>query len=332
VSELLERARDLLGTAGIDGEPELEPLAGGANNRVFRVRSPGASYLLKQYWREPGERDRLEAEFEFARFARGGGLDAVPEPIARGDDLALYEFVEGAPAAAADVTPGAVALAADFAAGLVALSRAGGDHLPAAAEACFSVASHLDLIGGRVARLGREATDQRCLDLVRSRLAPAWEAVRATAEQGAREPGSELSRGERCVSPSDFGFHNAIVEPGGGVRFIDFEYAGWDDPAKLVCDFFCQPAIPVPEEHLPGFAGRVLGELPDPAAAQARARLLLPCYRIKWVCIMLNEFIPAGSRRRAFARGAYDEAAAQERQLTRAGHALAAVEAATKPG
>ena len=32
----------------------------------------------------------------------------------------------------------------------------------------------------------------------------------------------------------------------GNVTFLDFEYAGRDDPAKLVSDFFCQPEIPVP--------------------------------------------------------------------------------------
>jgi hypothetical protein len=232
----------------------------------------------------------------------------------------------------ADVTLESVALAAAFAAGLVALSRDGGDHLPAAAEACFSVAEHLDLIAGRVERLRREASDERCLELVSSRLVPTWEAVRESAESGAPAPDAELTRDERCVSPSDFGFHNAIVEEHGALRFIDFEYAGWDDPAKLVCDFFCQPAVPVPEQHLAAFAAPVLGGLPDPGAAEARARLLLPCYRVKWVCIMLNEFLPAGSSRRAFARGPDDEAAVQERQLARAGEALSTLEAATKLG
>ena len=36
----------------------------------------------------------------------------------------------------------------------------------------------------------------------------------------------------------------ALGQPLGVVEgFIDFEYAGWDDPSKLICDFFCQPAV-----------------------------------------------------------------------------------------
>ena len=47
------------------------------------------------------------------------------------------------------------------------------------------------------------------------------------------------------VSPSDFGFHNVIVSKRTNY-FIDFEFSGWDDPAKLYCDFILQPKIPIP--------------------------------------------------------------------------------------
>jgi thiamine kinase-like enzyme len=48
----------------------------------------------------------------------------------------------------------------------------------------------------------------------------------------------ELDPGDRRLSPSDFGFHNIIVISDWMLKFIHFEYAGWDDPAKMVCDFF----------------------------------------------------------------------------------------------
>ena len=39
------------------------------------------------------------------------------------------------------------------------------------------------------------------------------------------------------ISPSDFGFHNALRTNTGPV-FFDFEFSGWDDPAKTIIDFF----------------------------------------------------------------------------------------------
>ena len=47
------------------------------------------------------------------------------------------------------------------------------------------------------------------------------------------------------ISPSDFGFHNVIIYKGINY-FIDFEFSGWDDPAKLYCDFILQPKIQIP--------------------------------------------------------------------------------------
>ena len=42
---------------------------------------------------------------------------------------------------------------------------------------------------------------------------------------------------------------------------------------------------------------------PEDAALADRARALLPAYRIKWCCIMLNDFLPLGGARRGFAEG-----------------------------
>jgi thiamine kinase-like enzyme len=42
------------------------------------------------------------------------------------------------------------------------------------------------------------------------------------------------------VSPSDLGFHN-ILKYKKKLYFYDFEYAGLDDPIKLICDFFWHP-------------------------------------------------------------------------------------------
>jgi hypothetical protein len=36
-------------------------------------------------------------------------------------------------------------------------------------------------------------------------------------------------------------------------------------------------------------------------AGRARCRILLDAFRIKWSCILLNDFLPAGAARRTFA-------------------------------
>ena len=106
----------------------------------------------------------------------------------------------------------------------------------------------------------------------------------------------------RLLSPSDFGFHNAILEKNNTLRFIDFEYAGWDDPAKLVCDFFCQPEVPVPLTYFEAVTHFIAGKASNPPDLWSRIDLLFPVYHLKWCTIILNDFLPVGNARRRFAR------------------------------
>ena len=97
-----------------------------------------------------------------------------------------------------------------------------------------------------------------------------------------------------------------------------FEYSGWDDPAKLACDFFCQPSVPVPSRFWITFLNEITTGLPDPGRERDAWSLLLPVYRMKWVTILLNDFQPTGNERRLFARPGIDPRAAQQEQLGKA--------------
>jgi hypothetical protein len=279
----------------------LVPLVGGANNRVFRVEAEDGRAVLKSYFRHPDDpRDRLGADWAFSNFAWSVGVRRIPRPLQcdPGAGYALYGMVDG-------ISPSQFASPLLVAAGEFvrdlndARWKPLASRLPIASEACFSLGEHLGTVAARVARLGG-ITDRQCGEFVRDEVLPAWDRVRATVGDSSLSPGRVLTPPERCVSPSDFGFHNALVDSSGQVYFLDFEYAGWDDPAKLICDFFCQPAVPVPVAEFERFAGGVAHGFPDSAGVVARARLLLPVYRLKWVCIRLNEFLPSGRRRREF--------------------------------
>ena len=102
--------------------------------------------------------------------------------------------------------------------------------------------------------------------------------------------------GERILSPSDFGFHN-ILETMGQLQFFDFEYAGWCDPAKLICDFACQPERQIRPIQAQQF-GEKISENLDLPSTMARFKVLLPLYRLKWCCILLNEFHKKDRERR----------------------------------
>lgn len=300
-------------------DPRFSALPGGGNNRSFRVDWEGGTALLKHYFRHPGDpRDRLDAEFRFCAYAWDCGLRAVARPLDRDDaqGLGLYGFLPGRRVEAGEVDAEALAQALAFLRGLQAgRERATARALPPASEACFSEAEHVRMLEGRLARLERaEAPEVR--GFLAAELRPAWEALRRELGPPSEAP---LPPEARVLSPSDFGFHNALRTEDGRYAFLDFEYAGWDDPAKLVCDFFGQVAVPAPSEAFPAFARAVAELTPDAEGTLARIDRLRPLYRLKWCCILLNAFLPVDQARRAFARpgdpGAPTHQLAQARAL-----------------
>jgi hypothetical protein len=313
----LQLARRLAAEAGLPLPDTASPLSGGKNNRTFRA---GDDYVLKVYHWDPRDpRDRLRAEWRFLSYAVAHGVSNVPRPLAQAEDThaALYSLLPGRTLQAGEVTAAHVDAALDF---LLAVNAVPREVLALGpgSEACFSLDEHIATIERRVARLAtidpsapRRAAAEA---LIRKRLRPAWDKVSAALSPNALS--DRLGPEEQCISPSDFGFHNALVSRE-TIGFIDFEYAGRDDPAKLVCDFFCQPEVPVPIVHMAGFLRRLMAGLGLDARHEARAHSLLDAYRVKWACIILNDFLPLGSARRAHANLERSEERAI-RQLARA--------------
>ncbi len=311
----------------------LEPLTGGANNRVHRARTvSGHDYIVKQYFTPANDtRDRYLSEHSFYTFAwETARVRCIPEPLAwdETDRLAAFALIEGTrleQATADDVTA-----ALDFFAQLnAARTRARVDAVRPAAETCHTLTEHLATVQSRMDRLtaisGTDPIDAAARSFVSDTLLPAWQDAlhHPSLLAALSDKHADSAPLPRCVSPSDFGFHNTLRRSDGSLVFFDFEYAGWDDPAKLVCDFFCQPAIPAPIDCYDNFVDRVAAALgcASSEVLAARCRLLLPIYQLKWCTIMLNEFLPAGNRRRRFA-GTADLVARKTTQLAKAAAAL----------
>jgi hypothetical protein len=331
---LLALAARLTDRAGRGRAQTATRLAGGNNNQVYRIETEaGEALVLKCYFSDPRDpRDRLAAEWSFLQLAWSRGVRTIPEPLAcdAAAHAALYGFVSGRKLLAEELKPEHIDAALDF---VLAVNAAPRDPpaLARASEACFSLAEHVAAVERRVAGLFRLDPDiphaQDAQRFVSGALAPAWSAVKARLIDEADATGlamrEMLEPHDCCLSPSDFGFHNALAGER-GLSFLDFEYAGRDDPAKLVADFFCQPEIPVPMHYQTGFVARLAEGLDLDQASRTRCRILLDAYRVKWACITLNDFLPPGAARRAFADRS-SRAARCARQLAKADAQIAVI-------
>ena len=93
----------------------------------------------------------------------------------------------------------------------------------------------------------------------------------------------------RIASPSDIGIHN-ILQRNGCLYFLDFEYAGLDDVAKLAADLILQPKLPLNTDQesffLKSLERNFYKMIPD--SWLIRTKDLKPLYVVKWSLIMLN--------------------------------------------
>ncbi len=312
----------------LGGSPDsVTPCASGGNNRVFRVDYNGCCYLAKSYFTGPGDRrDRLDSEWRFLSYAWHTGIDTVPRPVARDDGsaIAVYGFLEGVRPAQADA--GLVRQAGRFITALNARpDNAEARALPSASESCLTAKAHIELLRGRIERLrdGQAHADhavrfRAVCERIENAFTHHTEALLSGYAALGLPPDRELPQVACCLSPSDFGFHNTLLHPSGRLQFIDFEYAGWDDPAKMLCDFFLHPGVPVDRAWKELFWQEIAAMPVDLSQAAERARLLFPLLGLRWCCIMLNVFVPDWAARRQFADPRWDARMAQAQQLDKA--------------
>jgi Ser/Thr protein kinase RdoA (MazF antagonist) len=276
-------------------------LGTGTNNRLVRLDlADGPPLLVKFYARDRW--DRLGTEFPALDFLARRGVAGVPRPYLRSDALlyGVYSFEPGQRKAPAELTVPDARAAAALAAELHAFGPDEADPALAPANAaCFSLADYVDLIGARRRAFEALAADPAGCEEVRvlarevdfgptiARLV-----ARATAGLTPAELAPALPRPSWRLTSYDFGPHNLLVRAD-GLTLVDFEGAGWDDPARMVMGFVSHVGS---DGLTPAAAAAFLGAYaearalsPDEVARYERVGRL---YDVEWATVYAAALTP----------------------------------------
>jgi hypothetical protein len=222
-------------------------LGTGTNNRLFRLElAEGAPLLVKRYVRDRWE--RLGTEFPALALLAARGVGGVPRALLRSDEhlYGVYSFEPGARKAPSELSEADARAAAGLAARLHGFGPegAGGEEsggVGLANARCLSVADQVAMIGARLGAYEALVADPGCDAAVRAfagevDVRAAVDRLVAAATDGLSAAGvaAALPRGEWRLNSYDFGPHNLLFDEEGGVVVVDFEGAGWDDPARMV--------------------------------------------------------------------------------------------------
>lgn len=285
------------------GQPadQLIPCRSGKNSRVYKAVCGGNTFALKIYPANTADpRDRFGTEIKALKFYQVHHNPYSPRLLAFDvpRSIALMEWMDGS--SIGRPTADDIDQAIDFIARTHAASNQEDDTFGLAAEPCLCGADldrQLDL---RLEKLSSVAAQEPELKhFLTHELIP----VLKNARKQAIAPffDKRLARGKQSLIPADFGFHNALRSHSGKLYFIDFEYFGWDDPVRLTADTLLHPGMALDDDCLLRFRQGMLDIFKTDEAFEQRLIQLLPLYGIRWILILLNEFLPERWQARVFA-------------------------------
>lgn len=319
LDEAVEAATMLLGAP----PRQVTPVAAGANSRIYQVQQGSDSYALKRYpTKSVGDpRDRQGCERRALELMREQGIATVPRFITCDQDkgFSLLEWIDGERVSTV-VDRDAVE------AGIFLEQIASFPHnaktrqFPLASEACLSGREILRQVTMRRERLEAVGQDEPVLasffahELTAS-LDRCVKSAMERAEQNNVDVDLVLDEADRRLIPADFGFHNVMRLEDGSLRFIDFEYFGWDDPVKLSVDFLVHPSVEltvIQKEIVHEGLLRVYGSIPE---FEARLNAWMPLLVARWALIMLNIFLPNYQQARSHLRAREELSAMQAEQV-----------------
>ena len=299
---------------------------GGNNNKIYELKVTSGEndkfYIIKNYFNEVKiNQGRMEAEISFIKLMEENKIKNIPRLLAidKTNKLALYEKINGVKLNNKDIDIDDVIQAAVFFNKLNSIEiRKKATNIRIASDGCMSITDHIVGVEKRVARLNTIQLKDKpeklseIIDLIIN----SWNKVKKNINEF--DIKAKIEPISYCLTPSDFGFHNAIKISNGTIKFLDFEYAGWDDPAKTVADFFKHPGVRVPERFLSPFIEIALQNFNDKEYIKMRVKMLENLTTLRWCCIVLNEFMPDISKRRSFANLNYNDKESKLQQLAKA--------------
>jgi hypothetical protein len=302
--------------ASVIAEPEIEftSLTGGANNQLWHAQPKNApSFVIKNYGADGG--DRLRREWRYLSLLEQHKVPNLPRPLHHDaiQKLAAYSFVDGKKLLSEKISFSHIQIAAQH---ISAISDIPIGTIDRAKGSYDDAIGHIQEITDRISHLEQALQYYPHLDrlhnLVMKKLKPLWQSRYELIIKA--DLNLLFSDVKLYLSPSDFGFHN-ILATEKTLNFIDFEYAGADDLAKLAADFSLVPQIPIPNEYAASFITQLAQTIGLDAYFEPRVAFLRFIGQIKWACIILNEFLPEKKQRLSDAsdRGASER---REERLT----------------
>ena len=282
VKVLFERLSDLK-------DYKIEKFLGRANSKVYKITSGKKKYVLKIYPNNNDKRNRLYIEFNSFKFLRKNNIYNVPKPIKKDFffNIALYEYLEGQEIK----RPAKYEIVASlkFIKKLHDLYIKNKKFNFIASESYLNYNSLILNIDERIEILKTLKFEKKINNFIDDNLIPLWLNIRKYSKLNwpLNNINKDLEKIYLTYSPSDFGFHNSLMVKN-KIKFLDFEYFGYDDPVKTIADFLWHPAMNISKGNYLFWKNEMFKIFKNDNLLNQRFDAAYPVYGVRWISIMLK--------------------------------------------
>jgi len=277
----------------------VERLKGRGNSRIYKLSSNKNNSILLKNYPDLSIDPRLRMQTEVDALKLLEDLKKTPRVVAydKLQNIALYEWIKGE--SVYRIEDHHISQALNFIESLQNFKEK--NSWSQASEACLSAKQLIKQINFRFDRLVT-IKDKNLSAFLIYTFEPLLSKVWGDAEKNwpIDNLEKELPKSMQVLSPSDFGFHNAILKEGGDLVFLDFEYFGRDDPVKLIADFIWHPGMKLSNLQKRDWVKGAFSIFDNPELVK-RFALAWPLYGLRWSLIVLNEFLEDGWHKRIYA-------------------------------
>lgn len=299
-----EKIKLFFGVSDFNFIKDIKLLTGGKNNRVLKIQFKNKEkVILKDYFFSKSDRrDRLKTEWTFLKHTQKLKCKNVPIPLQINENLnmASYSYISGKSNNFKKIRDQDIIDCAKF---IVEINQIPieANFLPAS-ESCETLESHNFNINKRVMGLSYEIDKEfflgkKIIEFIHSEIIPFWIKIKNNNIKNSLNINKKTNL---FLSPSDFGFHNIIKNTDDTLFFIDFEYSGIDDLVKLSNDFFFSSNNKVKKKQKEIFLSYLENNLDLDYNFRRRVHTFEFAYRLKWLCIMLNQYSRNGILKNKF--------------------------------
>jgi hypothetical protein len=274
---------------------QIKTVKSGKNSKIYKINTDKKKIILKSYY---GKKNlRIRKEFQFYKYLNQTNIDNVVTPIAFDfkNNLVALPYIVGNKIH--KVQNKHIIQLSNFI-NKINQKNIYSRKIGLAVEGINNRKNHITICQNRINKLKlvdkKSAIKKKLYFFLREKIIPTFKILKnkINDKKILCQSKYKLYKKDMIISPSDFGFHN-VIESKKKIFFFDFEYGGYDDPVKLICDFYCQPNQKVSIKQKEKFKKMIIKKYKNYKQLDYLISELLPIHHLKWCCIILNEFIPS---------------------------------------